>query len=397
MEPLTFDQALERLGLELSASDEEVRRAYLRLLRGANPERDPAGFMALRAAYELVRAELASRRSAAASEEAERLEQRDSGQVAEPPRALAQLRAAEERIASGALVDGLALARDALELEQRATLEAAGDAELVRQTTIDLILSLLLEDRCEEARELVARFDAALAVTGGELRVLDRPRLILVRELALVAAALPARIRRAVATGLRSGDLDEAIVAEIQNHAVEHLRQVTRLLDEIQESAPTLASVLREVVRPLAPHDRRFGTAHVGGAIVLLLLAPLYFILRPDPAPPRAIDNSPPPGRTLEDDALSLCDYARMRTRTLSPSAARLCTTAHSLRRATRASSNAPCAALIELEAAVAELEPWPVPLGAGPAVTRATLEEQLAAALRPCRRRTPDMESPPP
>jgi hypothetical protein len=55
---VTLDEALAELGLELGASSDEARRAYLRLLKTRKPEVDPQGFMRLREAYELARSQL---------------------------------------------------------------------------------------------------------------------------------------------------------------------------------------------------------------------------------------------------------------------------------------------------------------------------------------------------
>lgn len=53
---MSLDEALALLGVETSATPEEVRRAYLRKIRHRKPEVDPEGFQRLREAYELVRA-----------------------------------------------------------------------------------------------------------------------------------------------------------------------------------------------------------------------------------------------------------------------------------------------------------------------------------------------------
>jgi hypothetical protein len=55
---VTLDEALAELGLDLGASTDEARRAYLRLLKTRKPEVDREGFMRLREAYERARAEL---------------------------------------------------------------------------------------------------------------------------------------------------------------------------------------------------------------------------------------------------------------------------------------------------------------------------------------------------
>jgi len=45
------------LGVAATASDEEIKKAYLAQVRLHPPDRDPAGFQQIRAAYEAVRGE----------------------------------------------------------------------------------------------------------------------------------------------------------------------------------------------------------------------------------------------------------------------------------------------------------------------------------------------------
>ncbi|HSJ04750.1 MAG TPA: J domain-containing protein [Verrucomicrobium sp.] len=45
------------LGVEATAGDDEIRRAYLRSIQSHSPESDPEGFQVLHAAYELVKTE----------------------------------------------------------------------------------------------------------------------------------------------------------------------------------------------------------------------------------------------------------------------------------------------------------------------------------------------------
>src|SRR5579864_7508469 len=51
---MTLNEALLELRVALPCTVEEVRRGYLRRLKGCKPERDPAGFRRLRESYELV-------------------------------------------------------------------------------------------------------------------------------------------------------------------------------------------------------------------------------------------------------------------------------------------------------------------------------------------------------
>ena len=55
---MTFDEALEAIGVEPGVDDKALRRAYLRAVKAHPPERDPDGFQRVRAAYELLQAQL---------------------------------------------------------------------------------------------------------------------------------------------------------------------------------------------------------------------------------------------------------------------------------------------------------------------------------------------------
>jgi hypothetical protein len=52
---VTLGEALAELGIDLDASPDQARRAYLRLLKTRKPETDPQGFMRLREAYDLAK------------------------------------------------------------------------------------------------------------------------------------------------------------------------------------------------------------------------------------------------------------------------------------------------------------------------------------------------------
>ncbi|MFH1468956.1 MAG: hypothetical protein ABIO70_31510 [Pseudomonadota bacterium] len=53
---MTPPEARARLGVDPGATSTEVRRAYLRALKTCKPDQDPVGFMALREAYEVLKA-----------------------------------------------------------------------------------------------------------------------------------------------------------------------------------------------------------------------------------------------------------------------------------------------------------------------------------------------------
>ena len=54
---MTVEEALRELGVDAAAGREEIRRAYLRLIKTRKPESDPDGFQRARQAYEVARPE----------------------------------------------------------------------------------------------------------------------------------------------------------------------------------------------------------------------------------------------------------------------------------------------------------------------------------------------------
>src|SRR5687767_7082178 len=52
---MTLDDAFTVLGVEAAATEDEVRRAYLRLVKKHRPETDPTGFQRVREAYDRAR------------------------------------------------------------------------------------------------------------------------------------------------------------------------------------------------------------------------------------------------------------------------------------------------------------------------------------------------------
>jgi curved DNA-binding protein CbpA len=52
---MTVDEALREIGVAPGSNQEEIRRAYLRLVKVRKPETDPEGFRRLREAFELLR------------------------------------------------------------------------------------------------------------------------------------------------------------------------------------------------------------------------------------------------------------------------------------------------------------------------------------------------------
>jgi hypothetical protein len=100
---VTLDEAVAELGLSPPIGADEIRAAYVRLLRTRRPDRDPAGFMRLREAYDLLRGAAAERIEAQPLEVAPSPAPADLPDPEVEPRAPSvgdQLRAFSERLAA---------------------------------------------------------------------------------------------------------------------------------------------------------------------------------------------------------------------------------------------------------------------------------------------------------
>ena len=67
---MTFEDALQVLDIDVTASRKAVRRAYLTLIKVHKPDRDPEGFQRVRAAFELVNDQIEWRQMLAKSDDA---------------------------------------------------------------------------------------------------------------------------------------------------------------------------------------------------------------------------------------------------------------------------------------------------------------------------------------
>jgi hypothetical protein len=251
---LSFDEALIELGVDAKATAEELRRAYLRLVKTRSPERDPMGFRRVRAAYEVVRTTLAMRQFAANSKA---LESPSAPEpiANEPVGATSEARSAGESPSPAAPSDPPSTAsQDApvpsratpapstipnLSPEQQATIALIKRAWEIRETSdwklmveaieaatrwlsgppvpvpacLYFIVALIGEEQIAPALELrralgkwfEARQDAA-RLFSGDLAV----RWLLAQELCAVAPEITARAAAAIAKALLAGDLTQA-------------------------------------------------------------------------------------------------------------------------------------------------------------------------------------------
>jgi hypothetical protein len=286
---LSFDDAMLELGVDAKATAEEVRRAYLRLVKTRSPERDPMGFRRARAAYEVVRTTLTMRRLAAAqatalespgAPEPVAPESPSPAAAIEPPTAASEDDAPVPSLpapASGAIPN--------LSPEEQATLALVKRAWAIRETAdwklmveaieaatrwlsgppvpvpacVYFIVALIGEERIAPALEIRralgkwfdARQDAA-RMLNGDLAV----RWLLAQELCAVAPEITTPAAAAIAKALLASDLTQArdalAVATVVNGpaiGVLFQRHAPHLLPALPESSVPRAAPRRTTQR----------------------------------------------------------------------------------------------------------------------------------------------------
>ena len=208
---MTPREALDAVGLASleGVTSDSLRRAYLRKLREHPPERDPDGFAHLRAAFEMVRAQLELH-----------------AQVAAGRMRLVVVQASPDRRA-----DARVVAVPVAPPPPDASIDSPVAAPVISPRPappmrlgelVPELLSLLLAGKVDEAVELEARWRAD---GGDDCRVIgagDAARWLFVRELVGVARELPEGVRHPLTVAVRDGDFRGAgaVLADfrLRNH-----------------------------------------------------------------------------------------------------------------------------------------------------------------------------------
>lgn len=300
---MTLEEAFAELGIDAGAGSDGARRAYLRLLKTRKPETDPEGFMRLRAAYELVKADLslfeafrarepaapylsitAIEAPAAAVEEppAVVVETAPVVEVVEEPPATAEpavaavepaVAAVEPPAVSEASAEDTEAQVDPGDVDLMEALvarsayqKAATQALLIlaaathrldqRDPPVLLLLRLMLGlhriSELEKAREVSKAFKAWLAATGKESTQIRGHAAVLwtlVRELDGMKKGLPDSVRTAIALAVLAGDLTEATpdLARFRRKQPSAAEAAGGLL---RRKAPVIAAALASTLDP---------------------------------------------------------------------------------------------------------------------------------------------------
>jgi hypothetical protein len=226
---VTLEEAFAELGTERGATPDEVRRAYLRLVKKRKPESDPDGFRRLREAYELLRhigqagAGVWVRTGAGA---VIRVPAPETRPPSRPPQAEAapapdpvpvEVDATPNLVAQSVRL----VAQDKL-VEAAETLMRLYDAARVDTTiatphpglTVDLLLRLHERDAVETAAALQDGFKRWLDTTGDEVHLVREAlaaRWAVCVELSRLPRTLSPEVRAVMARTALTGNFDAAL------------------------------------------------------------------------------------------------------------------------------------------------------------------------------------------
>lgn len=229
------------LGLEGEASAQEIRKAYLLLVKKHKPDRDPEAFQRLRAAYERLMEEF--------EPVAEVLTQPGEAESEVPFEGPSELQTTPAQLLGLAwhLLDDREHAKAALDLIARARqmTEASPPDFAPPQLVLALIYKLLTLNRIEAAQLLIESAEKTVAFAGyraveGEIVF----QLELAREVAFLPPSFPRRLRMVINRNLPQGlkaieiclgvaaleDPEAGALASQQLHGLKHLGPLSPML-----------------------------------------------------------------------------------------------------------------------------------------------------------------------
>jgi len=323
MRAVTLDEALAELEIDRAAGTDGARRAYLRLLKTRKPETDPAGFMRLREAYELVKADLVfwepslpaemelsiprfkaapepepaevlveeprrdeiadmgrlSRgRGVASEDEHEHEDERDDEHEHEDEDEdedeeedededkdadkdeVVDPRGIDELMRAGAYMEAAAAMGSLFQAASKHLFETPPVREALR-----MMLTLHSKGAVEAASTLQKSFASWLAASGQEARVLRGELTVLwtlVRELSGLSSSLPDPVRSAIARAALSGDLAHA-KGDLASFRIQRRSAAFSAGGMLRRGAPTIAAALADTLDPPPPVVP--STPHNGG------------------------------------------------------------------------------------------------------------------------------------
>lgn len=313
---ISIESALEILGVEPDSDRKQIRRAYLKKIKSARPERDPEGFRRVRDAYELLAgmADAGSlvgwsssrrRQPPVAKREEPTQVDRDEQQApepswdaeapadepirdwegadassdfdAEPPPDSPEMRASEMAWEALELADEGELERATEEMERAyALLKDEGSlASLPEYAVLQVVLSAFGGRRQDLAWRVANPWLWQTETVGLQTRLTDdwsRFAYICVRELASLNPPVPVELSAIMANGVADGDLDKAVPL-IKGWARANKADAKRARGQLEQQAPSLAATFGEAVG--AGADSEFPPWLIPIIIVFVLMGPL--------------------------------------------------------------------------------------------------------------------------
>ncbi len=277
---MTLDEARALLGVDAEVTPRELRRAYLRGVKGSPPERDPEGFARIREAFELL--ERVAEGVVFSEALAERL--RSAAQEATPepppPRAPAPSSAEAERLRSeGRPLEAAELTHEFLAEGRDGGRLNPEDLDVALELLLDLHRALLLS----EARRLQAELEAAVAALGVELAWMQDGRAVrwaLARDLGALPDDFPSVLRSTLARGAQLGDWT-AVGIELRRLELQDGRAALLVGRLLSERAPQLSAPIQAMLDAMERRQREEAeqTASGGAFMWVRLLVPLVLVI----------------------------------------------------------------------------------------------------------------------
>lgn len=233
--PPEVDAAFEELALSPDTRPEDLRRAYLRLVKVRKPETDPEGFRKAREAFDLLSSWFAF--LARTNEEPVPTPMADGPATAPVP--LEGWGTLAPLLQSGQVAEARARIRELLE---------AKVTPPAMQPLLFLILDLHRQQPGPDAHATLAAFLAWVEHAQAELAFASQPeRWLLVKELVKLPAQTPVEIERLLVEGILQGRFDPAMEG-IEAFTKEHPAASDALILPLAEASPLLHQLLTPVL-----------------------------------------------------------------------------------------------------------------------------------------------------
>jgi hypothetical protein len=353
---MTPAEAFTVLGLTAPATHDEIRRAYLRALKTAKPERDPEAFLRVRAAYDVLRDVPTAYEAPDESDDRGLTPTATEPDVPSPIEIvpLPEQRDEEEEPDAGAAVEIVATARDVALDDLRAALaedrladatplvlaafEGAGpDADPPIDEMIELMLKLHRIGRLDVARSIAKPVMHWLAHYADERKVMREhaAQWSMVRDLEGVpeAAFFPPSARQVFAHFALEGRGDE-LSAKLREYAESYPEHAAHLAHTIRQHLPGLEPFADDLApRPGVQH-KDIDPIMIVLAVLMLAIFALIFVVNTDSAKAPAPAASGSATAVLDPDTKQLMDRL---------DALELQTTAHHVGTAALSAANGRC------------------------------------------------------